>query len=61
MAILAEDETEVDALLQPPRIIVILPPEHIYEEEVEQNIQLHNAQIKVVWRNKCAKVIAQGN
>ena len=54
-------------LLQPPTMTVTLPPELIYEEEKENKIaqaererQLVNAQLKVEWRNKFAKITAHG-
>ena len=67
MAIISKEGNEADVLLQPPPTSVTMPPEPIYEEEVEstnpqaeRELQLCNAQLKVVWRTECAKVTAQG-
>ena len=65
--ILAKEGNKIDVSLQQPPTTIALPPEPIYEEEIEQTNaqaqrenQLCNVRLKVVRMYKSSKVTAQG-
>ena len=62
LAIMAKEGISTDILLENPPDIVILPPEPIYEDNVENSTsqserdrKIRNEQLKNSWLNRCQK------
>ena len=63
LAIMAKEGISIDILLEDPPDKVTLPPEPIYEDDVEnstaqskQDRRTRNEQLKISWLNRCQKV-----
>ena len=63
LAIMAKEGISIDILLEDPPDKVILPPEPIYEDNVENSTsqserhrQIRNEQLKNSWLNLCQKI-----
>ena len=63
LAIMAKEGISLDILLEDPPDKVILPPEHIYEANVENSTsqserdrKIQNEQLKNSWINRCQKI-----
>ena len=62
LAIMVKEGISIDILLADPPDMVILPPEPIYEDNVENSTtskrdrKIRNEQLKNSWLNRCQKI-----
>ena len=63
LAIMAKEGISIDNLLEDPPNRVTLPPETIYEDDVENSTaqskrdrRIRNEQLKNLWLNRCQKI-----
>ena len=63
LAIMPKEGISIDILLEDPQDKVILPPEPIYEYNIENSTsqserdrKIRNDQLKISWLNRCQKI-----